>query len=156
MLTVINVPEREISKIDVGSGAKVTVDALAGEEFAGRVVRISPILDPQTRTAPVEIELENIGEHLKAEMFARVDLNLATEREALLVPRDALVYRNERQGVFLVDAETARFQPVTTGLTEGDLVEIVEGVGDRDVVVSRGANLLQNGDPIQVMSSAGE
>ena len=156
MLTVINVPERDINKIRVGSAAKVTVDALAGEEFTGRVVRISPILDPQTRTAPVEIELENSGEHLKAEMFARVDLNLETEREALLVPRDALVYRNDRQGVFVVDAETARFQAVTTGLTEGDLVEIVEGVGDRDVIVSRGANLLQNGDPIQVMSPEGD
>jgi RND family efflux transporter MFP subunit len=156
MLTVINVPEREINKIAVGSEAKVTVDALAGEMFSGRVVRISPILDPQTRTAPVEIELENTGEHLKAEMFARVDLDLQTEREALLVPRDALVYRNDRQGVFVVDAETARFQPVTTGLTEGELVEIVEGVGDLDVVVSRGASLLQNGDPVQVMSSAGE
>ena len=156
MVTVINVPERDISKIGAGSAARVTVDALAGEEFRGRVVRISPILDSQTRTAPVEIELDNPGEHLKAEMFARVDLDLETEREALLVPRDALVYRNDRQGVFVVDAETARFQPVTTGLTEGDLVEIVEGVGDQDVVVSRGANLLQNGDPIQVMSPEGD
>jgi RND family efflux transporter MFP subunit len=156
MLTVINVPERDISKFGVGSAARVTVDALAGEEFSGRVVRISPILDSQTRTAPVEIELDNAGEHLKAEMFARVDLDLEAEREALLVPRDSLVYRNERQGVFLVDAETVRFQPVTTGLTQGDLVEIVEGVSDGDVIVSRGANLLQNGDPIQVMSPEGD
>jgi RND family efflux transporter MFP subunit len=152
MLTVINVPERDVNKIAVGSAAKVTMDALAGEEFVGRVVRISPILDPQTRTAPVEIELENAGEHLKAEMFARVDLNLETEREALLVPRDALVYRNDRQGVFLVDGETARFQPVETGLTEGDLVEIVDGVGEQDAVVSRGANLLQNGDAVRVLN----
>ena len=156
MLTVVNVPERDINKIGVGSSAKVTVDALAGEEFAGRVVRISPILDPQTRTAPVEIELENAGEHLKAEMFARVDLNLATEREVLLVPRDALVYRNDRQGLYVVDGETARFQPVATGLTEGDMVEIVEGVGEQDIVVSRGANLLQNGDRIQVLSPEGD
>jgi RND family efflux transporter MFP subunit len=156
MLTVVNVPERDINKIGVGSSAKVTVDALAGEEFAGRVVRISPILDPQTRTAPVEIELENAGEHLKAEMFARVDLNLATEREVLLVPRDALVYRNDRQGVFVVDGETARFQPVATGLTEGDMVEIVDGVTEQDIVVSRGANLLQNGDRIQVLSPEGD
>ena len=138
------------------SSAKVTVDALAGEEFAGRVVRISPILDPQTRTAPVEIELENAGEHLKAEMFARVDLNLATEREVLLVPRDALVYRNDRQGLFVIDGETARFQPVATGLTEGDMVEIVEGVTEQDIVVSRGANLLQNGDRVQVLSPEGD
>jgi RND family efflux transporter MFP subunit len=152
MLTVVNVPERDVTKIRVGSTAKVTVDALAGKEFLGRVVRISPILDPQTRTAPVEIELENAGEQLKAEMFSRVDLNLETRREALLVPRDALVYRNERQGVFVVDAETARFQPVVTGLAEGDMIEIVEGVAEGDTVVSRGANLLQNGDLLRLLT----
>ncbi|MGH9324430.1 MAG: efflux RND transporter periplasmic adaptor subunit [Vicinamibacteria bacterium] len=156
MLTVVNVPERDINKMGVGTTARVTVDALAGEEFVGRVVRISPILDPQTRTAPVEIELENAGEHLKAEMFARVDLDLQTEREALLVPRDALVYRNDRQGVFIVDAMTARFQPVVTGLTDGDRVEILEGVTEQDTVVTRGANLLQNGDEIQILSPEGD
>jgi RND family efflux transporter MFP subunit len=156
MLTVVNVPEREINKIEVGSTAKVTVDALAGEEFAGRVVRISPMLDSQTRTAPVEIELENSGEHLKAEMFARVDLNLTSERDALLVPRDALVYRNERSGVFVVDQEMVRFQPVSTGLTEGDTVEVVEGIDDQATVVTRGANLLQNGDAVSILHPEGD
>lgn len=156
MLTVVNVPEREINKIDVGSTAKVTVDALAGEQFAGRVVRISPMLDSQTRTAPVEIALENSGEHLKAEMFARVDLNLTTERDALLVPRDALVYRNERSGVFVVEQEMVRFQPVSTGLNEGDTVEVVEGLDERATVVTRGANLLQNGDAVSILHPEGD
>ena len=156
MITVVNVPERDVNKIGVESPAKVTVDALAGEEFVGRVVRISPMLDSQTRTAPVEIELENAGERLKAEMFARVDLSLETEREALMVPRDALVHRSDRQGVFVLDGETARFQPVVTGLTEGDLVEIVEGLDERDIVVGKGANLLQNGDPVQLLGPEGD
>lgn len=156
MLTVVNVPERDINKIAIGNTAKVLVDALPGEEFVGRVVRISPMLDSQTRTAPVELELENSGEHLKAEMFARVDLNLTTDREALLVPRDALVYRNERQGVFVVEAEIASFHPVETGLTEGDQVEVRTGVTDQDTVVTKGANLLQNGDSVQVLHPEGD
>jgi RND family efflux transporter MFP subunit len=151
MLTVVNVPEREINKIAVGNTARVQVDALPEEEFVGRVARISPILDSQTRTAPVELELENSGEHLRVEMFARVDLNLKTEREALLVPRDALVYRNERQGVFVVDTDTAQFRPVETGLTEGDQVEVKAGITERETVVTKGANLLQNGDTVQVL-----
>jgi multidrug efflux pump subunit AcrA (membrane-fusion protein) len=115
------------------------------------------VLDSQTRTAPVELELENAGEHLKAEMFARVDLNLTTDREALLVPRDALVYRNERQGVFvLADGETARFHPVETGLTEGDQVEVMVGITAADTIVTKGANLLQNGDAVQVLHPEGD
>jgi RND family efflux transporter MFP subunit len=156
MLTVVNVPERDITKIDVGNAARVTVDALAGEEFRGRVSRISPLLDSQTRTAPVEIELENAGEHLKAEMFARVDLNLTTERSALLVPRDALVYRSDRQGVFVVEGDVARFHPVETGLNEGNRVEISDGLAGTEMVVTRGANLLQNGDPVQILHPEGD
>ena len=55
MVTVVNIPERQLVKIQVGDEATVAVDALGGEETTGRVVRISPLLDPQTRTAEVEI-----------------------------------------------------------------------------------------------------
>jgi RND family efflux transporter MFP subunit len=150
MVIVVNVPEREFNKVQNGSQARVLVDAFAGEEFTGQVVRISPLLDPQTRTAPVEIELENPGGRLKAEMFARVDLNLMTEREAVLVPRDALVYRNNRAGVFVIEADVAVFRPVQPGVSEGDQIEIVSGVSQAEIVVTRGANLLKSGDAVRV------
>src|SRR3990172_3096464 len=102
MVTVVNIPERQLVKIQVGDEATVAVDALGGEETTGRVVRISPLLDPQTRTAEVEIEIPNPTGRLKGEMFARVDLNLTQQREAILVPREALVYRNAEPGVFVV------------------------------------------------------
>lgn len=156
MVTVVNVPERDITKVEVGTPARVFVDAVPGEGFEGRVVRISPLLDSETRTAPVEIELDNPDSKLKAEMFARVELNLTTGRRALLVSRDALVYRNGNSGVFVVEGDRAHFRPIQTGLVEGDRIEIVTGVTESDVVVTRGANLLNSGDSVRVLGARGE
>jgi RND family efflux transporter MFP subunit len=151
LVTVVNVPERDINQIQVGNLARVVVDAVPGEELAGRVVRISPILDAQTRTAPVEIEVANTSERLKAEMFARVDLNLTTERPALLIPRDALVYRGARPGVFVVESDVARFQVIETGLAMEGRIEVRSGLSEGMTVVTRGANLLKNGDTVQIL-----
>jgi RND family efflux transporter MFP subunit len=150
MVTVVNVPERQLVKIHVGDEATMAVDALGGEETTGRVVRISPLLDPQTRTAEVEIEIPNPTGRLKGEMFARVDLNLTLQREAIFVPREALVYRSAEPGVFIVDADVAQFQPVRMGATDGDRIEALEGLEPGQIIVTRGANLLQSGDRIQL------
>lgn len=151
MVTVVNVPERQLMRVQVDNEAKVLVDALGGEETTGRVVRISPLLDAQTRTASVEIEIPNTDGRLKGEMFARVDLNLTHQREAIFVPRQALVYRSAEPGVFVVDSEVAKFQPVRIGDADGDRIEAVEGIEPGQIIVTRGANLLQNGDFIQVL-----
>jgi len=150
MVTVVNIPERQLVKIQVGDEATMAVDALGGEETTGRVVRISPLLDPQTRSAEVEIEIPNPDGRLKGEMFARVDLNLTQQREAILVPREALVYRNAEPGVFVVNSEVAQFQPIGIGATNGDRIEALEGLEPGQIIVTRGANLLQSGDRVQV------
>jgi RND family efflux transporter MFP subunit len=136
----------------VGNPARVTVDAIAEGEFRGEVVRISPLLDPQTRTGEVEIQIANPDNVLKAQMFARAMLDLPSVRTALLVPRQGIVYRGDRAGVYLVADDTARFQPVETGLTQGDDVEVISGLVDGQIIVTEGSNLLRDGDPIQIDS----
>ena len=150
MVTVVNIPERQLVKIQNGDKARVSVDALGGEETIGQVVRISPLLDPQTRTAEVEIEIANPSGRLKAEMFARVDLDLTVQRQALFVPREALVYRGGEPGVFVVDSGAARFQPVQVGVTQNDQIEAVEGLDPGQIIITRGANLLQHGDSVEI------
>jgi RND family efflux transporter MFP subunit len=156
MEMVVNVPERDINKLQVGNEARVLVDAVPGEALSGRVVRISPLLDPQTRTAPVEIEVPNPTGNLKAEMFARVVLDLMTEKEALLIPRDALVYRGNRSGVFVVESDVVRFQAIETGIAEADRIEVKTGLTNGETVVTRGANLLKNGDAVEIMYPEGD
>lgn len=142
--------EVDIARIRRGATVTVTVDSLPGQNFAGRVMRISPLLDPQTRNGLVEIEIPNRGGALKGEMFARAELNLGSQRESALLPRDALVYRGDQPGVYLIESDKAKFREVLTGLTQDDKVEVVSGLNIGDVVITRGSNLLKDGDRVRV------
>jgi RND family efflux transporter MFP subunit len=143
--------ERDIARIRRGSPVAVTIDSLPGQKFAGRIMRISPLLDAQTRNGSVEIEIPNRGGALKSEMFARAELALGSQRESTLLPRDALVYRGEQPGVYTIENDAAKFKAVETGLTQEDKVEVVNGLKVGDVVITRGSNLIKEGDRVRVM-----
>jgi RND family efflux transporter MFP subunit len=143
--------ERDIARVKRGLPVTITVDSLPGQRFTGRVMRISPLLDAQTRNGLVEIEIPNRDGMLKGEMFARVDLDLGSSRETTLLPRDALVYRGDQPGVYVIDSEKAKFIALQTGLTQEDKVEVISGLKAGDTVITRGSNLLKDGDRIRVM-----
>ena len=150
MVTMANVPEREVGKLRVGNRALVQVDAFGVERFTGRIARISPVLDPATRTATVEVEIPNPTGGLKAEMFARVTLDLASQREAVLIPREALVYRGQQAGVYVMQDKRPVFRTIETGLTRGDDVEVLANLQAGATIVTRGATMLNEGDQIRI------
>lgn len=149
MKILVNVVEGHLSRIKPGLPAQITVDAYPQRSFAGKVARISPVLDPATRTAEVEIELPNTELLLRGEMTARVELALSGERQALVLPREALVQRGHQKGVYILESETVRFHPVETGVVQGGNIEVV-GIGEQENVVVRGANLLRDGSRVRV------
>lgn len=151
MIVDAQAAERDIARIRRGLNVDVTVDSLPGEKFTGRIMRIAPTLDPQTRNGMIEIEIPNRNGSLKGEMFARLNLNLGSSRETLLIPRDALIYRGDQPGVFIIEEEKAKYVPLETGLTETDKVEVLKGLKDGDTIITRGSNLLKDGDRVRVM-----
>ena len=150
MVMLINVPEKDLVKIRSGLSADIAFDAFADRRFRGRVVRLSPVLDAATRTGLVEIEVANPKLELRAEMFARVELDLGNLHKALLVPREALVIHDQQRGVFKVQEQTARFQPVESGGTQGGEVEVISGVKEGESVITLGVNLVRNGDKVRL------
>jgi RND family efflux transporter MFP subunit len=150
---VAAVTERDISKVAQGAIGTVYVDALPGERFEGRVARISPLLDPQTRTAQVEVVVPNFDNRLSAEMFARVELDLGSNRQALRIPREALVVRGEDQGVYVLKDDKAHFTLIEIGLAEADWIEITAGLEVGDQVATMGANLLRDGDAVSIIGA---
>lgn len=155
MIVDAQAAERDIARIRRGLAVDVTIDSLPDEKFTGRIMRISPTLDPQTRNGMIEIEIPNRNSSLKGEMFARLNLNLGSTRETLLIPRDALIYRGDQPGVFIIEEEKAKYVPLETGLTESDKVEVLKGLKDGDTIITRGSNLLKDGDRVRVMDGNG-
>lgn len=151
MIVDAQAAERDITRIRRGLNVNVTIDSLPGEKFTGRIMRIAPTLDPQTRNGMIEIEIPNRNGALKGEMFARLNLDLGSSRETLLIPRDALIYRGDQPGVFTIEEEKAKYLPLETGLSETDKVEVLKGLKDGDTIITRGSNLLKDGDRVRVM-----
>ena len=157
MVTQGNVPERNIGKLAVGNSAEVLVDAIPGRDFEGRVARIAPILDAATRSAVIEIDIANSDMVLKAEMFARISLDLGSMREATLIPRDGLVYRGQQPGVYIVEGGSTQpiFRVIETGLSRDDQVEVLANLDAGTRIVGRGATMLRDGDRINTGTGGG-
>jgi RND family efflux transporter MFP subunit len=153
---VASLVERDFKRVQTGVEARVEVDAFPGEQFRGQVSRVAPVFDPATRTATMEIEVPNPGFRLKPGMYARVRLTVERRPNALTVPRNALVDVDSQRGVFLIEEDTARFQPVTVGLQDADRTEIVDGLTEGQRVITTGALALRDGDRVLLASEAGQ
>jgi HlyD family secretion protein len=146
---VANVVEKDLRRVQQGEAAQVEVDAFPGEQFAGLIARVAPVLDPATRTAQIEIEIPNPGFRLKPGMYARVSLTIEERENALTVPSNAIVDVEGKRGIFLaLDNNTASFRPVEIGIQEGERIEVLSGVTERDRIVTTGAAALREGDRI--------
>lgn len=142
---VIHVTDREYFRLRSDQPALITSSAFPAQSFAGRVVRIAPLLKETSRQARVEIEVENPEKLLKPGMFINAQIEFERREDVTVVPFNAVAGRDGRSGVFLVDLvnKRARFQPVQTGIVEGDLVEIVEPDSISGYVVTLGHYLLE-------------
>lgn len=152
---VANLVEKDVSRVRQGTAGVVEVDAYPGEQFTGRVARVAPLFDAATRTAQMEIEIPNPGYRLKAGMYARVRLTVDTRPNALVVPRNALVEVEGKQGVFVASGQKAAFSAVETGLQDETRVEITAGLNDGARIVTTGAGSLRDGDTI-VLAGGGQ
>jgi HlyD family secretion protein len=148
---VANVVEKDLRVVGVGDRAVVEVDAYPGEKFNGRIARVSPVLDPATRTASMEVEVPNPQYRLKPGMYANVNLEIEGRENVLVVPKISLVDSEGKRGVYLpTDDGKAMFRQVTIGIEDSDRAEILEGVKEGETIVSVGAGALRRNDQILV------
>jgi RND family efflux transporter MFP subunit len=150
-LVRVTLPERLAARVTAGLAVELEADAHPGLRFAGRVARVAPALDGETRTAAMEVEAGNAQLLLRPGMFVRVGLVLAERQEAQLVPAAALVARDGAAGVFVVDAAGAAVSwvPVTAGIATPVVTEIVSPVLSGRVV-TLGQHLLQHGSAVTI------
>lgn len=145
LFAVIYVIERDYPHVRQGQEASISTDAYPGVEFKGKVERIAQLLQDNTRQAAVRIEIPNADLRLKPGMYVRVELTFATHPEAQIVPRNALVKRDGKQGIFeVLPDRTARFVPVQAGIADGDQIEIQHPQLTRPIVTI-GNHLLSQG-----------
>jgi membrane fusion protein (multidrug efflux system) len=141
----LDVPETYLPQIAVGQKAMIEVDAYPGERFIGRVVRISPIVDLQTRTAPIEINIENKDQRLQSGAFARVNLILEEHKGKPVILKEAVIGKIDPQYVYVIENSRARLKLVKLGSRKGAFVEVLDGLREGDAVVIMGQQKLRDG-----------
>ncbi|HRR95327.1 MAG TPA: efflux RND transporter periplasmic adaptor subunit [Candidatus Ratteibacteria bacterium] len=146
---VVNVGEKKISKVKKGQSVEVKVDAYPDKLFIGKVYNISPITDPQTRTTEVEISVKNQNYLLKPGMFARTNIIITSHKNVIVIPFDAIVEREGKKCVFVVEGNYAKMKEITTGLQEVDKIEVTSGLTENENLIIEGQNTVKDG--IEVM-----
>lgn len=149
LYAVVYVIERDYPKVKIGQEAIITTDAYPAKEFRGRIVRKAPLLKKESLQARVEIEVPNTDLLLKPGMFTRVQIEFGSHEDATILPVAAIVKRNEKQGIFLLDEESmkARFVPVQLGIINGDSAELLSP-SLSGLVVTLGNHLLEDGSSV--------
>jgi len=144
------VPEIYLKQVQVGQKLEVALDALPGRKYEGMVSAINPLVDAAGRAIVVRAQVRNADTALRPGMFARVRLLTKDERDALVLPEQALVPQGEEQYVFrIVDGKASRTK-VETGQRRGGRVEVVKGVAPGDTIVTAGQLKLRDGTPVTI------
>lgn len=151
LTAVIDVVERDYFKIYKDMDALIIPTAIPGKTFNAKVSRIAPMLDEVSRQARIELTLNNENNELKPGMFISAKIIYGRHENTTIVPLEALVTRDDKDGVFVVDEEkkVAKFVPVTVGFRNNSEVEIISpAITGR--VVTLGQHLLEDGMAIRI------
>ena len=146
------VPESATPLIHPGMSVSLEVDAFPERRFTGRVVAINPAIDPASRSATVEAEIENGDNALRSGMFALVRILRGQAQRIVLVPRAAVLRDQSTQSyrVFVIQGDTAHLRVVQLGEEEGDMVQILSGVNDGETVATSNLQQLYEGARVKL------
>lgn len=145
----VEVQERDISRVKIGSVAKVYVDAYPGRVFDAKAVRIVHALDPRTRTLGVEMEITNTDGVLKPGMYARVELVIDHHPKAVLIENEAIRNEGDVTVVFVVNQGVVSRKVINVGVTQGTLVEVTKGLTGAEQVIVEGKELVREGQKVR-------
>ncbi len=146
---LVEVVERDIPLVKVGQKAELRAEADPDRVFEGTVSRIVQALNRATRTMTVEVDLPNGDRRLKGGMFARVEILVGTQHQALQIPIDAISRLEDTQYVYVVRDGKARRIKVEVGARSENRIEITKGLTDDEPVVVSGKDLVHDGRPVQ-------
>lgn len=144
----LNVTSQDIGYFKKGATATVTV---AGETLKGKVSLIPLAADPNTRFFPVEVTFDNKGKKLLPGMYVSAELD-ARQVEGVVVPTEAIIYRNGLNAVWTVDAEGKALRKIVKlGVQTKNDVQIIEGLEGDETIIVEGQSKMNDGDKVLVV-----
>jgi membrane fusion protein, multidrug efflux system len=143
------VPENFLKQVQVGQSVEVTLDALPGKTYEGKVFALDPLVDAAGRAIVIRAQVRNQDTTMRPGMFARVTLITSQDRNALVLPEEALVPQGSDQFVYRIEDSKAVRVKVETGQRRDGKVEVLSGLERGDVVVTAGQFKLRDGSVVR-------
>jgi membrane fusion protein (multidrug efflux system) len=153
------VPATYLRSISQGQEVKVTIDSYPDQLFKATIGAVDPRIDPLANSVQVRAYIPNPDGKLKPGLFARVNMVVGSNDNALLLPESSVLTGAEESFVYQVrdvkikDKETkiALKRPVVTGMSESGVIEILKGLSEGDMVISVGLNKVQEQSPVRIV-----
>jgi RND family efflux transporter MFP subunit len=150
ILAEVNIANPDFPSIETGQKVRITNFALKDKVFQGIVTMISPVADQQTRAFKAEITIENHGEKLRPGMYVQAGIVVAQHEDAVVVPPEFVLNRNNKQVVFVIEDEKAAAREVRIGIETRSAVEVLSGINPDDTLIVEGLETLRDGTPVTV------
>ena len=153
-----DVPESYLSSITKGKTVEVYFPVL-GESLLAKVSQVSNYIKPGNRTFTIKINIPNENKAVKPNLTAKIKINDYSSSEAIMIPQSIIsenalgeqyIYIAKRKGTG--DEAVARRVIIKTGKTQGDFVEIIDGVSNGDTIVNEGARSVKDGQSVIVLN----
>jgi RND family efflux transporter MFP subunit len=143
----VDVSPQEIVRIEKGQSVLLRVDAYPDRVFEGKVTVVNLTAEPQSKKFRVEAQVDNQDLLLRPNTFGEVNLEVSTHEDALVIPQQAVL---ENRIVFLARDNKAESKEVTVGLQNAEMVEVLSGVEEGDLVIVEGNYGLEDGAQIEI------
>ena len=148
------VPENYLRQVQPGQSLTITLDAMPGKSFDGKVVAVNPLVDAAGRSIVIRAQVPNPDTLLRPGIFARVRLITRDQADAMVLPEQAMVPQGSEQYVFkVIDGKAARVK-IETGQRRDGMVEVVAGLVPGDTVVTAGQLKIRDGSAVRIAESA--
>ena len=151
LLIRVYVPTSDAIKLKTGMSAEVTTDIIPGRIFKGTVKLINPRIDVQTGTVKVTVEVFDKTLSVKPGMFVEVRIVVGQKEDVLVIPRKAVLYKQNLTHVFVIQQNQVSQRQVELGLTEEDMVEITGGLEEGEEIITVGVEGLKEGQRVKVL-----
>jgi membrane fusion protein (multidrug efflux system) len=153
LVAYLHVPEREYRNIRKDQIVGIDIDALQGQRIVASVTRVSPIVDPETGTFKITIEISDDQRRIKPGMFGRISIVYDQHSNVLQIPRSAILEDSGEMSVFIVDGDKATRRSVSTGYSNSGMIEIMSGLTDDNLIVTVGHVGLKDDAVVSVINA---
>lgn len=142
------ISDQDLNSLKLGARAEVSASAYPNTTFDGKVTQFSPMLDPTSRSATVEVTVPNTNKKLVPGMACSIRLILEQRQDVIAVPLVAL-FTNGFSKAIVVEGTTAHFREIKVGLEGDQWIEVISGLKEGEKVATIGKERVQDGDQVK-------